>query len=116
MVKRAATWASSVSPTVVDYGGIVLNSDETPIDRPCEDCGGLVVSGLEPRVPSPTDTPDQAANERGDALTREWMAWTRPDPLDLGSAGDRTRRPWHTLHLWPISDLTTDSWLRRACC
>ena len=69
MVKRAATWASSGSPTVLDYGVIVLDSDETPIDRPCEDCGGLVVSGLEPFAPG--DDPELEA-ECLTAARSEW--------------------------------------------
>lgn len=30
------------------YGVIVAPTDEQPTDRPCEDCGGVVVAGLEP--------------------------------------------------------------------
>lgn len=42
-----------------DYGVIVLDSDEVPIGRPCEDCGGLMVSGLEPFAPG--DDPELEA-------------------------------------------------------
>ena len=37
----------------------VLASDERPTDRPCEDCGGLVISGLEPVAPG--DDPELEA-------------------------------------------------------
>lgn len=30
---------------------MVFNSEEVPVERPCEDCGGLVVSGIEPFAP-----------------------------------------------------------------
>ena len=30
------------------YGAVVAPTDDQPPDRPCEDCGGVVVAGLEP--------------------------------------------------------------------
>jgi hypothetical protein len=42
--------------SAADYGGSVRESDEISMDLPCEDCGGLVVSGLEPFAPSDDPT------------------------------------------------------------
>lgn len=36
------------------YGAMVAPADDQPTDHPCEDCGGVVVPGLEPI----TDTVD----------------------------------------------------------
>lgn len=30
------------------YGAVVASTDDQPSSRPCEDCGGVVVAGLEP--------------------------------------------------------------------
>ena len=54
---------------MTDYGVIVLDSDEVPIDRPCEDCGGLVVTGLEPLAPG--DDPELEA----EGLTAAGSEW-----------------------------------------
>ena len=56
-----------VGPTVV----VVPSADEQPTDRPCEDCGGLVVSGLEPFAPG--DDPEMGA-EGLRAAGSEWCA------------------------------------------
>jgi hypothetical protein len=61
----ARDWLS----TAPDYGVIVLDSDEVPIDRPCEDCGGLVLSGLEPFAPG--DDPELEA----EGLTAAGSEW-----------------------------------------
>lgn len=55
--------------TVANYGVIVLDSDEVPLDMPCEDCGGLVISGLEPFAPG--DDPELEAEGRT-AAGSEW--------------------------------------------
>ena len=41
------------------YGAGVPHADDQPTDRPCEDCGGVVVSGLEPVAPD--EDPELAA-------------------------------------------------------
>lgn len=51
------------------YGVIVLDSDDLPLDMPCEDCGGLVVSGLEPLAGD--DDPELDA-EGLPAVRSEW--------------------------------------------
>ena len=47
----------------------MLDSIETPIDRTCEDCGGLVVSAPEPFAPG--DDPELEA-EGQTAAVSEW--------------------------------------------
>ena len=47
----------------------MLDSDEFPIERPCEDCGGLVVFGLEPFAPG--DDPE-LESEGLTAARSEW--------------------------------------------
>jgi hypothetical protein len=53
VVLRLRQWSDSDRG---DYGGSVRESDEFPTDLHCEDCGGLVVSGLEPFAPSEDPT------------------------------------------------------------
>lgn len=52
-------------PTVA----VVPRADEKPMDRPCEDCGGLVVSGLEAFAPG--DDPELDA----EGSTTAWSEW-----------------------------------------
>lgn len=44
-----------VSSGANDYGGLMSEVAERPTDRPCEDCGALVVAGLEPIDPGLED-------------------------------------------------------------
>ena len=48
---------------------VVPRADEQTTDRPCEDCGGLVVSGLEPFAPG--DDPEIET----EGLTAAWSEW-----------------------------------------
>jgi len=43
-----------------DYGGLMSEAAERPMDRPCEDCGAFGVAGLEPIDPALED-PDVVA-------------------------------------------------------
>lgn len=53
------------------YGAMVAPSDDQPTDHPCEDCGGVVVSGLEPI----TDTGDPELTAAGASVVgSEWCA------------------------------------------
>jgi hypothetical protein len=51
------------------YGAVVAPTDYQPTDRPCEDCGAVVVAGLEPLTAS--DDPELTATGVS-AVGSEW--------------------------------------------